>query len=133
MATWLFSHTEGYIANDLHSFQFEVRNSHKNTVLFQNSPISPAPKFSTLPAMQDRGVVSMLSLRDASHPAAIETCEVSLSLYGYLPSRPANLAFLAIFGILFLGHVVLGVMRRSWSFLVALGMGTMMEVIGTAY
>lgn len=71
--------------------------------------------------------------RAAAHPSqgcTIATCLVSLSLYGYLPNKPLNLIFIVAFAISFIGHMFLAVRRRAWSFLVALGIGTLLEVVG---
>ncbi|RDW57799.1 hypothetical protein BP5796_12600 [Coleophoma crateriformis] len=72
-------------------------------------------------------------VRDAAHPGegcTIDTCPVSLSVYGYLPSKAANLAFLAIFALSFASHIFQGIKRKAWGFVVALGIGTLLEVVG---
>ncbi|RDW58671.1 hypothetical protein BP6252_13147 [Coleophoma cylindrospora] len=72
-------------------------------------------------------------VRDAAHPGegcTIETCPVSLSVYGYLPSKAVNLAFLAIFALSFVAHVFQGIRCKAWGFVVALGIGTLLEVVG---
>jgi hypothetical protein len=71
--------------------------------------------------------------RDAAHSdkgCTLDTCPVSYSVYGYLPNKPLNMVFLVVFAISLVWHVFLGVRRRAWSFIVALGIGSLMEVIG---
>ncbi|CZR52645.1 uncharacterized protein PAC_02522 [Phialocephala subalpina] len=53
--------------------------------------------------------------------------------YGYLPSEAANTTFYVIFALAFLAHVMFGVLfseYRIWGFSVALGFGTLLELIG---
>jgi hypothetical protein len=60
----------------------------------------------------------------------VDTCPISESTYGYYPSKPANMAFLAIFIISLIAHIIQGIKWKSWTFLVALGIGTLMEAVG---
>jgi hypothetical protein len=61
----------------------------------------------------------------------LDTCPVSESVYGYLPSKPATLAFIALFAISFIAHFIQGIRAKSWTFLVALGVGTLSETVGS--
>jgi hypothetical protein len=75
----------------------------------------------------------MLRVRNNVHPAAgctLETCPVSESVYGYLPSKPLNIVFLAIFALSLIVHVFQGIRHRSLTFLVALALGTFTEAVG---
>jgi len=87
-----------------------------------------------LPLFHMDDLQKMMSLwqraKASTEGCTLATCSVSLSVYGYLPNKPLNLTFLAIFAISFIGHVVFGIRRRVWSFLVALGIGTLLEAIG---
>jgi hypothetical protein len=60
----------------------------------------------------------------------IDICPVEYSLYGYLPSKPASLIFMVLFGLSFVGHVYQGLKKVAWTFMIALGLGCLMEVIG---
>jgi hypothetical protein len=62
----------------------------------------------------------------------VETCDISQSTYGYYPSKPSNMTFLTIFIISLLVHVFQGIKWKSWTFLIALGVGTLMEAAGMA-
>lgn len=61
----------------------------------------------------------------------LDTCPVSDSVYGYLPSKPATLAFIALFALSFIAHLIQGIRSKSWTFLVALGVGTSSETVGS--
>lgn len=57
-------------------------------------------------------------------------CPVQATTYGYYPNLGGNIFFAVWFGILGVIQVVLGCYYRSWTFLVALVIGTFMEMIG---
>jgi hypothetical protein len=61
----------------------------------------------------------------------LATCPVSDSLYGYLPSKAINMIFVALFATSCLAHILQGVMNRSWTFVIAFGIGTVTEALGT--
>ena len=60
----------------------------------------------------------------------VDTCPVSDSIYGYYPSKPVNLILATLFGISLLLHIWQGVKWRSWTFLIAQGVGTLLETAG---
>lgn len=60
----------------------------------------------------------------------LETCPISTSVYGYLPSTPVSIMFIALFGVSFIIHLVQGIRAKSWTFLVALGVGSLFESVG---
>lgn len=60
----------------------------------------------------------------------LSTCPVSDSVYGYLPTKAGTLIFIALFAISFIVHMVQGIKSKSWTFLVALGVGTLSEAVG---
>ena len=57
-------------------------------------------------------------------------CPVSASVYEYRPSLGANSAFIAIFGIAGIIHLVLGLRRRTWWFTICVLLGVIDEMIG---
>ncbi|RJE26729.1 RTA1 domain protein [Aspergillus sclerotialis] len=57
-------------------------------------------------------------------------CPISATTYGYRPNAGGNIFFTVFFGVLGVCQVGYGVYFRSWTFLVALGVGTFMEVAG---
>lgn len=72
-------------------------------------------------------------LRNEVQPAAgctLETCSVSKSPYGYLPSEPLNIVFMAVFALSLIVHVIQGIRHRAWTFLLALAFGTLTEAVG---
>lgn len=58
------------------------------------------------------------------------TCTVERTTYGYVPNLGGNATLLAIFAICALFHIGAGTYHRSWSFMVALAGGAIMEAIG---
>ena len=60
----------------------------------------------------------------------IETCPVSESIYTYIPSLAANAAFLALFALSGLIHVVHGVITGKTAFWIAIAIGCVTEIIG---
>ena len=58
-------------------------------------------------------------------------CPVESSIYGYYPSLPVNAFFLAWFVVLLVANLGLGIRYKTWTYLIALGLGCLSEVIGT--
>ena len=57
-------------------------------------------------------------------------CPVQATTYGYYPNLGGNIFFTAFFGVLGVCQLGLGVYFRTWTFMVALGVGTFMEMAG---
>ncbi|KAJ5730640.1 uncharacterized protein N7483_005148 [Penicillium malachiteum] len=57
-------------------------------------------------------------------------CPVSATTYGYYPNLGGNAFFTAFFGVMGVAQVGLGVYYRTWTFMVALGIGALMEMAG---
>jgi len=60
------------------------------------------------------------------------TCTVEGTLYGYRPNLGANVFFAVIFGLCGLIQLGLGIRYRTWTFMIALTLGCLGEVIGYA-
>lgn len=58
------------------------------------------------------------------------TCPVKDSVYGYKPSMAANVIFCAIFAASMIAHIIQGIRWKSWSFMIAMGIGTFGEAVG---
>lgn len=52
------------------------------------------------------------------------------SIYGYAPSLGVTIFLIVIFAILTIGHTVVGFKYRTWTFVVAMALGSMLEAIG---
>lgn len=63
-------------------------------------------------------------------PCTLDTCPAEWSIYGYRPSLPANVVFLALFGVIGLGHTYLGIRWKSWGFMTGMLLGCISEIIG---
>ncbi|KAF9891388.1 hypothetical protein FE257_004244 [Aspergillus nanangensis] len=57
-------------------------------------------------------------------------CPVSATTYGYTPNLPANALLATIFGICGIYHILIGLKARSWTFMIALAIGSLMEMVG---
>lgn len=60
------------------------------------------------------------------------TCPVEATLYGYYPNLGANAFLTALFGICFIATIVIGILTRTWTYTLALGIGTFLEAAGYA-
>ncbi|KAJ5797289.1 RTA-like protein [Penicillium pulvis] len=63
------------------------------------------------------------------HHVSLE-CPVSDTTYGYTPNLGGNIFFTAFFALLGVAQLGLGVYYRTYTFLIALGVGTFMETAG---
>jgi hypothetical protein len=59
-------------------------------------------------------------------------CPAIASTYGYYPMLGANAFFLALFAICCLASLVIGVWTKTWTYTIALGIGTLLETAGYA-
>jgi len=57
-------------------------------------------------------------------------CPVSGTLYGYYPNLGANAFFAALFGLLLIAQLVIGTLTRTWTFMLAVGIGIFGEMAG---
>lgn len=66
-----------------------------------------------------------------SYNCTIETCCLAYqSPFTYRPSYEGNLAFAAIFGIVILPQLGLGIYYKTWGFMVGMVCGLILEVLG---
>lgn len=62
----------------------------------------------------------------------LETCDLSLSSFNYIPNLGGNAVFAAIFGACILGQLFFGIKYRIWGYMGAMILGLVLEVIGYA-
>ncbi|KAI4170910.1 MAG: hypothetical protein LQ343_004674 [Gyalolechia ehrenbergii] len=62
--------------------------------------------------------------------AVTEFCVIDATIYGYRPDLAANIFFLVIFGILGGIQMLQGLRWRTWTFMIAMVLGCLTEVIG---
>lgn len=62
--------------------------------------------------------------------AVTPICLIQDSIYGYFPSLPANTFFLALYIILLVAQLYLGIRYRTWTFAFALSCGCLVEAVG---
>lgn len=59
-----------------------------------------------------------------------EKCPVNATLYGYRPDMGANAFLCALFGLCFIASLVIGIITKTWTYTIALGIGTFLECAG---
>ncbi|KAH7392401.1 RTA1 like protein-domain-containing protein [Phaeosphaeria sp. MPI-PUGE-AT-0046c] len=59
-----------------------------------------------------------------------DRCTVDATLYGYRPDLGANAFLCALFGICFIGSLVIGIWTKTWTYTLALAIGTFLECAG---
>lgn len=57
-------------------------------------------------------------------------CPVSATIYGYYPSLGANAFFCGFFGLALFVNLFLGLRYKTWTFTIALALGSLTECIG---
>ena len=67
-----------------------------------------------------------------SENCTLETCCAAQSSFLYLPSFGGNLFFAICFGILLLPQLGLGILYKTWGFMVGMILGLALEVLGYA-
>jgi hypothetical protein len=60
----------------------------------------------------------------------LHTCPLSEAIITYQPNIGGNASFLSLFGFLFLVQLYLGIRHKTWSYLVGMNMGLILEVVG---
>ncbi|TAQ89123.1 hypothetical protein B7494_g2515 [Chlorociboria aeruginascens] len=60
----------------------------------------------------------------------LQTCDLSMANFNYLPSVAGNAIFAVIFGLLIIGQVFLGVRYRTFGYMVAMLCGLILEIVG---
>jgi hypothetical protein len=59
-----------------------------------------------------------------------DLCPVEGTIYGYTPSLPANAFFAGFFGIAMILHIIYGVRYKTWTYMIAIGLGCLAECGG---
>ncbi|CZR53242.1 related to YER185w, Rta1p [Phialocephala subalpina] len=60
----------------------------------------------------------------------LETCDLSMASFLYLPTVPGNAIYAAIFGIYVIAQLYLGIRHRVWGYMSAMVLGMIAEIIG---
>lgn len=60
----------------------------------------------------------------------LQTCPLSDAYIQYQPNMAGNVFYLALFAILLIGQIGTGIVYRSWSFMVPMVAGLILEIIG---
>ncbi|KAJ0416693.1 RTA1 like protein-domain-containing protein [Aspergillus carlsbadensis] len=60
----------------------------------------------------------------------LELCSIHQSVYGYRPSLPANIAFIALFNVAMVIHIYLGIRWKAWWYMWCMVLGCTHETAG---
>ncbi|KUJ18266.1 RTA1-domain-containing protein [Mollisia scopiformis] len=60
----------------------------------------------------------------------LQTCDLSMASFLYLPTVPGNAIYAAIFGIYVIAQLYFGIRYRVWGYMVAMVLGLVAEIIG---
>ena len=60
----------------------------------------------------------------------LQTCDLSLASFLYLPTVAGNALFAALFGICLVGQLYLGIRYRTWGYMATIVSGLLLEIIG---
>jgi hypothetical protein len=60
----------------------------------------------------------------------LETCLLEASILQYRPSIPANSAFIVVFGLIMIVHVLQGMKTYSWGPMASMVCGCVLEIVG---
>jgi hypothetical protein len=94
-----------------------------SSIFLQFSPsTSTAKMMETLPTNQ--------TLLENPELCTLETCPLSMASVEYRPVLWGNILFMAIFGAGALIHLGLGIRYKTWTFMVAMVLGLIGEVVG---
>ncbi len=75
-------------------------------------------------------IAELLSRAERPSQCTKDTCTIKQSVYGYYPNKPVNIILIVLFGICMIAHIYQALKSRSWTFLVALGVGCFGEATG---
>jgi hypothetical protein len=79
--------------------------------------------------MLNRTEQYLLALNDPGS-CTIDICNLEDATIQYLPNLAGNAFFAALFGLLCLGQIGMGIRYKTWGFMVALVPGLILEVVG---
>lgn len=65
-------------------------------------------------------------------PCTLQTCLLKDSTIGYQPNVGANVFYLILFVITLVVNLYFGISHRTWSFLILMVFGSILEVVGYA-
>ncbi|KAM5341394.1 hypothetical protein ACJ41O_014425 [Fusarium nematophilum] len=63
-------------------------------------------------------------------PCTLDTCPLSEAIIAYQPNIAGKASFAAVFGVLLLVQMGLGIRHKTWSYLVTMVLGLILEVVG---
>ncbi|RAL58755.1 hypothetical protein DID88_009170 [Monilinia fructigena] len=64
------------------------------------------------------------------HLCTLDTCDLSLASFEYLPTVAGNTIYAVVFGILLFAQLGLGIKFKTWGYMVAMIFGLILEIVG---
>lgn len=94
-----------------------IRSTCSHSTTFDLSP--PTHSNSTILDMSNLTTTTSgnQTLIDNPDLCTLQTCDLSLANFTYIPNLAGNALFLAIFVLLFVAHAVFGTIHRMWGFM----------------
>ncbi|PQE27910.1 hypothetical protein CJF30_00009097 [Rutstroemia sp. NJR-2017a BBW] len=74
--------------------------------------------------------IGNLSLIMFPHNCTLQTCDLTMASFEYLPTVAGNGIYAGIFGLAILAQLFLGIKHKTWGYMVAMLFGLLLEVIG---
>lgn len=69
-------------------------------------------------------------MASTTQTCTLSTCPLSEAQVQYIPSLSGNALYLSIFAISLAAQLPLGILHRTWGFLVSMSFGLILEIIG---
>lgn len=60
----------------------------------------------------------------------LSTCPMALANFSYIPNLAGNTLYLAIFALVLLPQLFLGIKGRTWGFMISMVVGIVLEIVG---
>jgi len=70
------------------------------------------------------------TLRENPNLCTLDTCDLTLASFTYLPTLPGNALFAGLFGIFVVGQLYLGIRHKIWGYMTAMVLGLLLEIGG---
>lgn len=75
-------------------------------------------------------VINQMTTQDCTDVS--DLCPVDQTIYGYYPNLGGNAFFLALFAVTGIVNVIQGIKYKTWTYMIALSVGSLAEVIGSS-
>ena len=60
----------------------------------------------------------------------LETCDLTMANFMYIPTLPGNAVVAAVFGLCVIAQLAIGIKHKTWGYMGAMVLGLILEIIG---